>query len=95
MGIREEISENYDGIVFALGFDRACIGVSYKDTGHVACYDIDMCIEVLMEEGMSDGDAREYFEYNVVGAYIGNSTPVFIERFSTGILTLLGEKENE
>jgi hypothetical protein len=95
MGMREEISEQYDGVVFADGFDKACIGVSYKNTGYVACYDIDMCIEVLMEGGMSDEDARDYFEYNVIGAWIGDSTPVFIERFGTGLLTLFGEKENE
>ncbi|RLI45634.1 hypothetical protein DRO61_10315 [Candidatus Bathyarchaeota archaeon] len=94
MGIREEISEQYDGILFADGLDRACIGVARRYTGDVACYDVDMCIEVFMEDGMTYEDAREYFEYNVIGAFMGEFTPVFVERFGNGYLNLLGDKEN-
>ncbi len=94
MGIREEISDQYDGILFADGFDKACIGVARRCTGDVACYDVEMCIGVLMEDGMTYEDAREYFEYNVVGAFVGEYTPVFVERFGDGNLNLLGDKEN-
>ncbi len=95
MGIREEISEQYDGILFADGLDKACIGVAHRYTGDVACYDMDLCIEALMEDGMTCEDAREYFDYNVLGAFIGEHTPVFIERFGSGYLNLLGDRENE
>jgi hypothetical protein len=29
---------------------------------------------------MSDEEAIEHFDYNVTGAYMGDNTPVFIER---------------
>ena len=32
-----------------------------------------------MEMGMSHEEAVEYFEYNQIGAYVGDHTPCFIE----------------
>jgi len=95
MGIREEISEVYEDILFADGLDKACIGVAHVHDGSVSCYDVDMCLEVLMEDGMTYEDAREYFDYNIQGAILGSCTPVFIERFADGALKLFGDKENE
>ena len=50
----------------------------------LAAYDYDKCIEILAKD-MTDSDdddpytmAVEYFDFNVIGAYIGESTPVFI-----------------
>ena len=37
------------------------------------------CIqEVLIEEGMEYEDAIEFLDYNVVGAYVGDKTPQYI-----------------
>ena len=40
-------------------------------------YDRKKCIRILSET-MSSDEAEEYFEYNVVGAYVGEQTPVFV-----------------
>ena len=93
MEIREEISQRHDDILFADGFDSACIGVARTSVGFVACYDIDMCIEVLVNDGMDYGDALEYFDFNVAGAYIGDKTPVFMERDEMGTLNICGKEE--
>jgi hypothetical protein len=38
------------------------------------------CIEVLMSDGIMEyEDATEYFDYNVIGAYVGENTPVFLD----------------
>ena len=40
-----------------------------------------LCIDVLMKrDGMNEEDAIDYFYFNVVGAYVGEYTPVFINR---------------
>ena len=60
----------------------------------VVAYDRDRCIEILMQEfeasypkgTLEDDDegedlysaAVDYFEYNVIGSYVGEGTPVFI-----------------
>ena len=31
-----------------------------------------------MKEGMTDEEAVEYFEYNVVGSWMGEGTPIFL-----------------
>jgi hypothetical protein len=36
-------------------------------------------LEALMAEGMDEEQAQEYFSYNIAGAYVEESTPVFLE----------------
>jgi hypothetical protein len=43
-------------------------------------YDRDKCIEILESQGMTPEEAQEYFYYNTQGAYVGEQTPIFIER---------------
>ena len=76
---RKKIEENYpdSDLLFADGFDEAIIGVAQQfDTMSVA-YNRDKCIEILMRD-MQHLEAIEYFEYNVIGAYVGKHTPTFI-----------------
>lgn len=59
------------------GFDDALIGCTYG-ANVVAVYDLDKVIEILVEEGMEYDDAVEHVDYNVVGSYVGEKTPIFI-----------------
>jgi len=36
---------------------------------------------LVARDGMSMEEAEEYFEYNVQGAYVGEDTPIFMEKF--------------
>jgi hypothetical protein len=37
------------------------------------------CEKILIErDGMTDEEAMEYFDFNVQGAWVGESTPVFL-----------------
>lgn len=73
-----------EGALFADGFDDAPVGVGQQFNNVIAVYDYERCIEILVDDNhdMSDEEAREYFEYNVIGAYVGERTPVFITRYS-------------
>ena len=72
-----EILEDSEALLWD-GFEGALIGYCERCTlGPVALYDHDKCIKILMErDGMDEDSAEEYFEYNVVGAYIGDKTPM-------------------
>jgi len=59
------------------GFDAALVGCTYG-LNVVAVYDINKMIEILIEEGMEYEDAVEHLDYNVVGAYVGEKTPQYI-----------------
>ena len=63
----------------AEGFDKAIIGTTDNNGHRVIAYDIEKCLEVLMErDGMTREGAEEFFYFNVDGAYIGEETPIFI-----------------
>ena len=65
------------------GYDKAVIGVAERSSSDpVIAYDANKCIEILKQQGMSDIEAVEYFEYNVLGAYMGPGTPVFVWRYT-------------
>jgi len=70
-------------LVLADGFEEAFIGVAerFGFSEPVAVYDYDKCVEILMgPEGMSMEGAIEYFEYNVLGAWVGEQTPIFTRK---------------
>jgi hypothetical protein len=71
---REDL--DYEDLLFADGFDEAIIGV--EERAGVVAYDIDKIIEILMRE-MTEDEAVEYFEFNILGAYVGEKTPVYIK----------------
>jgi len=57
-------------------FDAAIVGlVSRIDRPPVVCYSVEKVLEILMDEE----EAREYYEYNILGAYVGEATPMFLE----------------
>ena len=62
-------------------YDSCLVGVGYRfHDGPLAVYDIDRVLSVLGEE-MSEGDAQEWFEYNTLGAWVGEGTPIFVRLF--------------
>ena len=73
---REDL--DYEGLLFADGFDDAIIGVAERiGMEPVVAYDTNKIIEILSRD-MTEDEAVEYFEFNVLGAYVGERTPVFI-----------------
>lgn len=69
----------------ANGFDDAFVGTTISAFGRkqVALYDYDKCILILMHDNhMSEEDAIEYFDFNVIGAWVGEGTPIFINQHS-------------
>ena len=62
------------------GFDEAIIGQAciWRNNGmhDVLVYDAEKMRSILMKrDGMTSEEAREYIEYNVEGAYVGEETP--------------------
>ena len=60
-------------------FDSAIVGLSIKFNEYSVVYDTRKCIECLIEnDGMTEESANEYFEFNIVGSYLGPNTPIFL-----------------
>lgn len=77
--INQFADETESEILMADGFETALIGIGRRFNQYVAVYDRQKCIEILVErDGMSHPDAEEFFEFNVVGGYVGEGTPIFL-----------------
>ena len=80
--IREELSDEYGDLLFMseAEFDEAIIGVAERiGMEAVVAYDIDKIIEILSRD-MTEEEAIEYFDFNIIGAYVGERTPVYIKK---------------
>lgn len=73
------IIDNFEGeeILVADGFDKAIIGIDESSMRLI--YSVSKCIDILINEGMDEEEAREYFSFNVSGAYVGEKTPIWCE----------------
>ena len=83
---RDIIVEEYPDIPFLFmdppDYDEAIIGVAEEFGGRLTvAYDFDKVIEINMKLTQSDYEgAVEYFEYNQIGSYVGEYTPVFVHK---------------
>ena len=64
------------------GFEDAFIGVSRPWQANrlpVSMYDASKCIDIIMRDsGCDHEEALEHFEFNVIGSYVGEQTPIFV-----------------
>ena len=58
-------------------YDKAIIGVVERINLHVLCYDVAHLLLILQED-MSEDEAQEYFDYNIMGSWMGDHTPVYM-----------------
>jgi|TARA_R100001460_G_scaffold44048_2_gene80585 hypothetical protein len=68
-------------MLLADGFEKAFIGVG-KRCGQpdIAVYDQLKCIDILEKrDGMTIDEAEEFFEFNVLGSWVGEQTPLFLD----------------
>jgi hypothetical protein len=81
LNVREELAEDWDTELLFLSeeeFDEAIIGVSERIGDEpVVAYDTTKIVEIL-SRSMTVDEAYEYFEFNILGSYVGQKTPVFI-----------------
>ena len=76
----DKISEINPDALLADGFENAITGMCMQfGQLPVVAYDYTKCIEILKErDDMTNDEAIEYMEYNVIGAYMGLHSPVFL-----------------
>ena len=81
---REEIDQHLQNIgqsaLLMDGFDEALIGFSQRiNEPLLAVYKWQRMVQILKNrDKMSYEDAVEYIEYNCIGAWIGEQTPVIV-----------------
>ena len=83
----EQVSYDYDhDMLYPTDLKDAIVGtVERIGMEPILLLDKEKCLEILMErDGMSDIDAIEHFEYNVIGSYV-DGVPAYAT-FIDGVL---------
>ena len=91
--IRDYLGETNPEALLADGLEDALVGVCDRfGQPTLAAYDYDKCIEVIAKDIASDETleedddphtlAVEHFDFNVIGGWAGESTPVFIRLYA-------------
>jgi len=81
------------------GFDDAIVGTAHgmtvdEDGGPILVYDIEKCVDIIMDGAvdMERDEAYDYFTFNVMGAFHGPQTPIFLDR---GVLDEIATENDE
>lgn len=92
MKLSDQIADENPEALTADGFDDAIVGLARRcGQPTLVAYSYAKAVNVLMErDGMSYEDAVEWMEFNVVGAWMGPNTPIWIDD-----LVLQGALEDE
>ena len=93
----EDFVDENPSVLVMEEFKAAIVGYGERiNLGPVIVYDQDIIIEMLMKEmvvekddlyeGQTEEDkkyemAMEYFDFNIVGAWMGEYTPIFLTKF--------------
>jgi hypothetical protein len=72
------ISEEHPDLLTLDGFDEAVLGVVERAGLLAVCYDRNKIISILMRD-MNEEEAWEFYEFNILGAYMGEHTPVYLD----------------
>ena len=74
--LKDGIREANDMAMLVDGHDNALVGWS---TDGIAIYRISEIIGTLIDrDGMSREEAMEYFDFNILGSYVGEYTPIYM-----------------
>jgi len=67
-------------LVKADGFEDAIIGVGGRiNMPEVLIYSYNKCVKILMKrDNFTHEEAIEWMDYNVVGSWVGETTPIFV-----------------
>lgn len=76
----DDIAEINPDALLCDGFNEAIIGMAERiNLGPVVAYDVQKIIEIMVErDGMTYEEAYEFYDFNIVGSWMGDFTPVFI-----------------
>ena len=73
------LKDREESFLLADGLEEAFIGIGYQFNTPIAIYSKSRAIQCLIDMGMDEDQALEYFDFNIIGSYVGDQTPIFLE----------------
>ena len=87
--VREMVDELAEGAMLVTNYDDCIIGIGHRiGLPPLVVYDKAKIISKLIEDDhMNPEEAEEYFNYNILGSYVGEATPIFTDILKTKPIT--------
>ena len=61
-------------------YDACIVGIGHRfSDGPLVMYSIERILGVLEADGMTDEEAVEWYHFNILGAWVGEGTPIFVQ----------------
>ena len=78
-----DIDENAEGAILLDGLDSAIIGIVEEfGNGRRILYSKQIILDILQErDGMTMGEAEEFYDFNIIGLHAGDQNAVFLDLF--------------
>jgi hypothetical protein len=79
--MKVDIDTYAEGAVLLDGLESAIIGITDEfGNGKRMLYSKEKILSILQKrDGMTSGEAEEFFDYNIIGGYFGEQNPVFLD----------------
>jgi hypothetical protein len=78
ISLREKVADMNPEAILWDGLDDAIIGISIDNR---AVYGLNKMILLFQQQGMSEEEAMEWMDFNIISAYVGEYTPIHIWEF--------------
>jgi hypothetical protein len=78
-----DIDEYAEGAILLDGLDSAIIGIVEEfGNGRRILYSKQIILDILQErDGMTMGEAEEFYDFNIIGLHAGDQNAVFLDLF--------------
>jgi len=73
----EDEELEFTEILFADGYDEAILGFARQFDKTFVVYDYRKVMQIL-ERDMDPEEAEEFFQFNMLGAWVGDATPAYL-----------------
>ena len=75
-----DLHEYAEGAILLDNFEEAIIGIVEEfGNGPRVLYSKPKIIELLTKDGMTQSEAEEYYDFNILGLHAGEQNPVFLD----------------
>jgi hypothetical protein len=80
--VQEWIAEHNEDALMADGYEDAIVGIAERcGQPTLVVYDAWKCVEILIKrDGMDPDEAMEFFQFNTLGAWAGENSPLYLWR---------------
>lgn len=85
-------------MLLADGYDSAIIGYAINPVSqkNVVVYDVEKILKILFErDEMSIEQAEEFFNFNIVGSYVGEQTPIYVYKSDRQEIDEIAEMDDD